>query len=252
MRPAKPMHRSPLLLPTLLRRDLSPEVPQLYTLNPLTPPPRPRYLYRCRPPALLLQSLLFPAPGTKPDTSAQVSYSDRGLGDTDTGRRDAYVGTLGGSDDAPMSTGDISVFGGGGGCGGGGSGGGGGGGGGSYGFHDRYDSYGVYFSDMSSASAPTPRLSVAEKPGKFWDLYGSAEEGEGSPGNVVLALDVLGSFDFYSIPAVDGGGAHEPGTRGGGPWSGGAAEREVRVCEGVLVGGGFDSYGCCVFICVNS
>ncbi|CAN0156356.1 unnamed protein product, partial [Laminaria digitata] len=44
----------------------------------------------------------------------------------------------------------------------------------------------------------------------FWELYGSAEEGEGTTGNVVLALDVLGSFDFYSIPP-EAGGAHGDG-----------------------------------------
>lgn len=42
--------------------------------------------------------------------------------------------------------------------------------------------------------------------GRFWELYGNAEEGEGSAANVVLALDVLGSFDFYSIPASSVGG----------------------------------------------
>lgn len=42
------------------------------------------------------------------------------------------------------------------------------------------------------------------KPGMFWELYGDAEAGEGATGNVVLALHVLGSFDFYSIPPEAG------------------------------------------------
>lgn len=53
-----------------------------------------------------------------------------------------------------------------------------------------------------SGTGVTAQARLFEQPGVFWELYGSAEEGEGATtGNVVLALDVLGSFDFYSIPA---------------------------------------------------
>lgn len=56
---------------------------------------------------------------------------------------------------------------------------------------------------VGPAAAAAAVAMVAKKPWRFWDLYGSAEDEskESTGSNVVLALDVLGSFDFYSVSA---------------------------------------------------
>lgn len=176
---------------------------------------------RCSPPP---QSVLFPPPGTRAASSAIQSQFGRDLsgsmsiGDSATGTTASGGGgggRWGGSDDASSTAGDFFGGGGaadpafrdastsaaawpvwspsaiGGGCRGGvvagqGAPGGGGGGGG-------------------SGAGVTAQARLSEQPWVFWELYGSAEEGDNAAtGNVVLALDVVGSFDFYSIPA-DGG-----------------------------------------------
>lgn len=53
----------------------------------------------------------------------------------------------------------------------------------------------------ASAWAEVAQARLAEKPGRFWELYGSTEDEDGAIGNVILALNVLGSFNFYSFAA---------------------------------------------------
>lgn len=103
-------------------------------------------------------------------------------------------------------------------------------------FYERFDGHGGYFSSMSSLSSLAPNLqTVAEAPGRFWDLYGNAQEDERSPGNVVLALNILGSFDFYSLPTSDGPGGRDLGSgpAGGFAAGGGSVKSEVSRVSSV-------------------
>lgn len=180
-----------------------------FALVPPPHPPRPRG--RCPP----FQNVLFPAPGTKlasvssgtglsyPDVGGSPDFGGGGGGAT------GGVARWAGSDDASSLAGDAA--GGAGGGGGGGSGGGGSVGGGSGYGHDTSFPMSSWASPVSWAAGAGAagggggqQMRLGEAPGQFWELYGCAEEGEGATGNVVLALDVLGSFDFYSIPADAG------------------------------------------------
>lgn len=204
------------------------------------------------------QSLLFPPPGTKPASSASLPHVDRDLiaggfsgGNGGGGGGGGGGGRWGGSDDASSTAGDFFTGNGDGYTGGGGGGfsdasafssswsawspsaaaTGGGGGSSSMagGLGRNTGSSGGGAGKGAGAGAATAQARLAEQPGAFWDLYGSAEEGEGAiTGNVVLALDALGSFDFYSLTA-------DCGARGVGG---------IEVSGEVRLGGGVPN--CCL------
>ena len=234
--------------PWLFRRQpsLFPRHPSLFPRHPSLSPHR----------FPANQSVLFPAPATRTsqpqigrDLSGSMSIGDSATGAIGGGGGGGGSGggggRWGGSDDASSTAGDF--FGGGagdpgfrdpstfataawplwspsgvGGQGGGGvvagrgeaAGGGGGGG---------------------NGAGVTVQTRLAEQPGVFWELYGSAEEGDGATtGNVVLALDILGSFDFYSIPA-DGGARGVGGVGVSGEVRQGLRDRDRRGVTEIFV-----------------
>ena len=153
------------------------------------------------PPPAIYQNVLFPPPGAK---LASSGTSTPHLGREISGG--SGTDRWGGSDDALSSAGGGLAENAGDGYG--------------YVYGDGYV-YGYSGDDPSplppkgnaSALAGAAQARLAEKPGRFWELYGSSDEADGAgaaAGNVVIALDVLGSFDFFSLPvgarlARDGG-----------------------------------------------